>query len=54
MPEHDDEPPIRLILAALFLAARIVRDPPQSVADHEAMVPEAIGFADELLRQAGP
>jgi hypothetical protein len=50
---NDEDPPIRTLLAALFLAARIVRGPPESVADHEAMVPEALAFADQLIKQAG-
>lgn len=50
--QNDEDPPIRLILAALFLAARIVEGSAYST--REARVTEAVKDADELVRQAGP
>jgi hypothetical protein len=48
----EEEPPIRLILAALFVAARLAggRDDTPSV----ELVKASVADADELLRQAAP
>jgi len=44
------EPPIRLILAALFMAARLVRDDRDRVL-RERLIGDSVADADELLRQ---
>jgi len=44
------EPPIRLILAALFMAARLVRDDHDRVL-RERLIGDSVADADELLRQ---
>ena len=44
------EPPIRLVLAALFMAARLVRDDRDLVL-RERLVGDSLADADELLRQ---
>lgn len=49
---NDEDPPIRLILAALFLAARTVAKP--AGPSREELVKASIADADELLKQAGP
>ena len=59
MPDDQDPPPVRLILAALFHAARLVRlDPPQLLEelneDRPQLIALSLADADELLRQAGP
>lgn len=52
---NDEDPPIRLILAALFHAARIVAKPPAGYdCSHAELVKASIDDADELLRQVGP
>jgi hypothetical protein len=50
---NDDDPPIRLILAALFTAARLVGGGSMPTTMPE-LVSENLRLADELLRQAGP
>jgi hypothetical protein len=53
--DQGDEPPIRLVLAALFTAARIVAAPLGASRDEEAtreqLVRGAVADADELIRQ---
>jgi len=49
--EHDNEPPIRLILAALFFAARVVSNRAPGLS-REEQVAASVADADELLRQA--
>jgi hypothetical protein len=51
MPPTDEQPPIRLILAALFHAARLVSKP--AGPSREELIKAAIADADELLRQDG-
>lgn len=48
----DDEPPLRLILAALFHAARLISKPVGP--SREELIRAAVADADELLRQAPP
>jgi hypothetical protein len=48
----EEDPPIRLILAALFHAARLVAKP--AGPSREELIKAAIADADELLRQAPP
>ena len=58
--QDDDEPPIRIMLAALFMAARLVSARPGRLvsarpgplAHHPDMVKASIEDADELIRQA--
>jgi len=55
MGQDDEEPPIRLILAALFHAARTVGSATVHSADVRAgLIAAAIADADELLKQAAP
>jgi hypothetical protein len=42
------EPPIRLVLAALFMAARLIGN---ADAPRQIMIKDAVDDADELLRQ---
>lgn len=49
---NDDDPPIRLILAALFHAARLAAKP--AGPSREELVKASLADADELIRQAGP
>ena len=44
------EPPIRLVLAALFMAARLVRDD-RDILPRAQLVDASVADADELLRQ---
>jgi hypothetical protein len=53
MGQDNDEPPIRLFLAALFIGARIVRGNTAGV-DVPGLVAENLELADELIRQGGP
>jgi hypothetical protein len=48
-PANDDDPPVRLVLAALFHAARLVAKP--AGPSREELIKSAIADADELLRQ---
>jgi hypothetical protein len=51
----DEDPPVRLILAALFHAARIVAKPPAGYeCSHAELIKASLDDADELLRQAPP
>lgn len=51
-----DEPPIRLILSALFLAARRIGKENETALPEQTkvMVSAAVADADELLRQVPP
>ena len=53
MPD-DDDPPVRLVLAALFIAARIVRGNTAGAGTAANLVAETLELADELIRQVGP
>jgi hypothetical protein len=50
---NDDDPPIRLILSALFLAARISGGHAHETGRPD-LVRESVADADELLKQVGP
>jgi hypothetical protein len=53
MPDDQDEPPIRLILAAVFVHARLASSYyPRP--EREALIRDSIADADEILRQVGP
>jgi hypothetical protein len=49
---NDEDPPIRLILAALFHAAYLSRG--TFGPSRQELVKAAVADADELLRQVGP
>lgn len=46
---NEDEPPVRLILAALFYAARVIASP--AGPSRQELMKAAVDDADELLRQ---
>lgn len=52
---NDDDPPVRLVLAALFMASRQIAGQMAAPSElrHE-LVKAALEDADELIRQAGP
>lgn len=51
LPESDDAPPVRAILASVFVAAHIIKGMPLD--DYDQMVDVSVKLADAVMTKAG-